>query len=168
MTTKPTQLLIAVALLLAGCAGLGPGAGEDTGPPDGDWELADGTGPDGPIELVEGHVPTLTIDGEDWGGTVCNSYGATVRVDGAELTVTELMHTEMACTPDEAMRSEAAYFDALQGAETYDVSTGMLVLRGPEVELVFDPVEPEPDADLEGTAWRLEAIVEAGRDRTGP
>jgi heat shock protein HslJ len=163
--TKPTMLLLVLGLLLAGCGGPGPGAGEGADPPDGGWVLSDGSGPDGTIELVEGHIPTLTIDGEDWGGTVCNSYGATVQVDGSDLTITELMYTEMACMPDEAMRSEAAYFDALQRVETYDVSTGMLVLRGPEVELIFDPVEPEPDADLEGTAWRLDAIVEgAGPD----
>jgi heat shock protein HslJ len=162
--TRPTLLLSVLALLL-GCGDPGAGSGEGAGPPDGDWVLADGTGPDGTIELVEGHVPTLSIDGEDWGGTVCNSYGATVQVDGSELTITELMHTEMACMPDAAMRSEAAYFDAFQRAETYDASTGVLVLRGPEVELVYDPVEPEPDADLEGTAWRLESIVEgAGPD----
>jgi heat shock protein HslJ len=162
---RPTLLLSVFALLLAGCGDPGSGAGEGADPPDGDWVLADGTGPDGTIELVEGHVPTLSIDGEDWGGTVCNSYGATVQVDGSGLTITELMHTEMACMPDEAMRSEAAYFDAFQRAETYDASTGVLVLRGPEVELVYDPVEPEPDADLEGTTWRLDSIVEgAGPD----
>jgi heat shock protein HslJ len=162
---RPTLLLSVLALLLAGCGAPGVGVGEGAAPPDGDWVLADGTGPDGPIELVEGHVPTLSIDGEDWGGTVCNSYGATVQVDGSELTITELMHTEMACMPDEAMRSEAAYLDAFQRAETYDASAGVLVLRGPEVELVYDPVEPEPDADLEGTTWRLDSIVEgAGPD----
>jgi heat shock protein HslJ len=159
------MLLSVLALLLAACGDPGSGAGEGADPPDGDWVLADGTGQEGPIELVEGHVPTLSIDGQDWGGTVCNSYGATVQVDGSELTVTELMHTEMACMPDEAMRSEAAYFDAFQRVETYDVSTGMLVLRGPDVELVFEPVAPEADVELEGTAWRLDAIAEgAGPD----
>jgi heat shock protein HslJ len=156
MTTKPTELLIVLVLLLAGCAGcagLGSGAGEGAEPPDGDWVLADGTGPDGPIELVDGHVPTLTVDGEEWGGSVCNHYGATVRVAaGNQVRVGEVVRTEMACLAEGAMASEDAYLTAFTATTSYERDDARLVLRGPDVELVYDEHAPGADAEPEGSA----------------
>jgi heat shock protein HslJ len=148
-----------LALLMAGCGEAGTGAGEPTVPPDGVWVLVEGTGPDGPIALVDGHVPTLTIDGEEWGGTVCNHYFTTARLDGQRVTIEGVGATEMACLAEGAMESESAYHAALSRVERHGRGGDQLVLEGPEVELVYDPVRPETNAALEGTVWRLDAIV---------
>jgi heat shock protein HslJ len=155
-------LLGVLGLLAAGCGDTGAGAGDATAAPEGEWVLVEGSGPDGPIALVEGHVPTLTIDDGSWGGTVCNHYFAEAEVDGDRVSISGVGGTEMACLADGAMESEAAYYAALGGVERHHRVGDRLVLSGSDVELVFDPVEPEPDADLEGTVWRLDAIVEGG------
>jgi heat shock protein HslJ len=162
MTRTLTRLVAALALVLAACGDAGTGAAEGSGTPDGEWVLVEGVGPSGPIERVEGHVPTLTIDGEDWGGTVCNHYSAAVVIDGDEVTVEGVGGTEMACLADGAMESEAAYYAALSQVERYRRADDRLELEGPDVELVYDAVVPEPDAELEGTTWRLDALVEGG------
>jgi heat shock protein HslJ len=153
-------LLAVLALLLAGCGDAGTGAGEGTTSPDGDWVLVDGTGPDGPIPIVEGNPPTLSIDGDEWGGSICNHYGSTVRRDGDRVTVGDVARTEMACLDEGLMASEDAYLTAYVQAERLQLEGAQLVLSGPDLELRYDPVAPEPDAELEGTAWRLDAIVE--------
>jgi heat shock protein HslJ len=158
--------LVATALTLAACGDPGVGAGPGgEGTPDGSWVFSEGTGPDGGIPVVEPLRPTLHIDGEDWGGNVCNSYGGTVQVDGDGLTVTELMQTEMACLEDGSMEAEAAYLDAFGRIDRWTQEGGQLVLTGTEVELRYDPEPVEEDRDLEGTVWHLETIVEgAGPD----
>jgi heat shock protein HslJ len=158
--TRTLTLLSIVLALLAGCGDAGTGAGEATGSVDGAWVLRTGTGPDGSIELVDGHVPTLTVDGEEWGGTVCNHYGATVVSEGSsQVRVGDVFQTEMVCLADGAMEAEAAYLEAFTAITSYERAGDQLVLRGPDVELVYGELAPEADAELEGTQWRLDAVV---------
>jgi heat shock protein HslJ len=135
--TRSLTLLSIVLALLAGC-GVADGDGV-AGPPAGEWVLRSGSGPGGPIELVDGHVPTLTVDGEEWGGSVCNHYGATVSSAGdGQVRVGDLFQTEMACLADGAMEAEAAYLEAFAAVTGYERGEDRLVLRGPDVELVYD------------------------------
>lgn len=104
----------------------------------GAWQLMEGTGPDGEVELIDEHPITLEIAGQDWSGTAaCNTYGATAEVDGDALELTELFWTEMACPADGVMESEAAYLAALQQAERIEVDDTELVLTGEGTELTF-------------------------------
>jgi heat shock protein HslJ len=160
---RELTLLLGLALLLAGCGSAGSGAGEATGSPDGDWVLVEGTGPDGAIPIVEGSPPSLSIDGDEWGGSICNHYGSTVRRDGDQVTIGDVARTEMACLEEGLMASEDAYLASYVQVERMVLDGDQLLLTGPAIELRYDPVAPEPDAALEGTAWRLDAIVE-GRD----
>jgi heat shock protein HslJ len=158
------RALIAVSavplLLLTACGG---GATPGTAGPDptGDWTLVEGTGPEGAIPILPDSPITLTVDGTQWGGVAaCNSYSGTFEVDGEEVTqVHAIAVTEMACMDDAVMASEAAYLAALPAVEELRVAEGQLVLRGPDVELVFAAVPAEPDAALVGTPWRLESLV---------
>jgi heat shock protein HslJ len=161
-----TLLLTVLALLAAGCGEAGTGAGEGALDLDGDWVLVEGTGPDGDIPIADGQPPTLTIDGDRWGGTVCNSYGATAQVDGDRVRLDDLAWTEMWCEDEDLMASESAYLAAFPAVADVERAGERLVLRGSDLELVYDPVAPEPDADLEGTTWRLDALVE-GADPDG-
>lgn len=142
MLTRSRRLLsvattLVVALLLAACGGSGA-----DGPPerlDGSWTLIDGQGPEGPIELVDGHPVTLTIDGEDWGGTAaCNTYGGTAEVTSNQVTVRELVQTEMACPEDGVMEAESAYLAALRTVDRLAVDEVTLLLQGEGTELTFE------------------------------
>jgi heat shock protein HslJ len=160
-----TPLLLVLALLAVACGEAGTGAGEGTLDLDGDWVLVDGTGPDGEIPIAAAQAPTLTIDGDRWGGTVCNSYGATAQVDGDRVRLDDVAWTEMWCEDEDLMSSESAYLAVFPAVARFERVGHQLVLTGPDVELVYDPVAPEPDADLEGTTWRMDALVEgAGPD----
>lgn len=162
MNRTMTLLTTALALLLAACGGQGAGGGEAVPSPDGDWVLVEGTGPDGPIPIVDDQPPTLTIDGSDWGGTICNHYGSTVELDGQQLAIGDVARTEMACLDETVMASEDAYLTAYVAADRFTVDAGELTLAGDGVELRYATVAPEPDAPVEGTRWRLDAIVEGG------
>jgi heat shock protein HslJ len=165
MTRMLTLLLVALTLLAAGCGDAGTGAGGGALALDGDWELVEGAGAEGEVPIADAGPPTLSIDGDRWGGTVCNSYGGTVRVDGGRVTIDELAWTEMWCEDEELMASESAYLAAFSAVDHVERAGAQLVLSGPEVQLVYDPVAPEPDTELEGTSWQLDALVEgAGPD----
>jgi heat shock protein HslJ len=180
MTTMMRRLAPALlVLLLLAVAAIGCSGGSDDGSDqdgaespdggagelDGTWTLTDGTGPDGPIPLVASAPITLTIDGSDWGGTAaCNLYGGTVQTDGTAITSIDAAVTEMACMDPGVMESEAAYLAAYVQVDSYALQDGTLVLTGPSVELTFTAQEPEPDAEVVGTDWLLDAIVSGGGD----
>lgn len=139
--------LAAAVLLLAACGGDASPTAER---PDGDWLLVEGTGPDGEIPIIESHPITLSIEDNEIGGTAaCNSYGGTAVVDREQLTVRELMQTEMACEGAGVMDAEAAYLDALLTVHSHVRDGDHLELLAEDTRLVFEPrdVEPADDAD---------------------
>jgi heat shock protein HslJ len=157
-STAPALLVLAAAL--AACGGPGGPAAQAPAAPEGDWILAEGTGPDGAVPIVDGSPITLMIDDGDWGGTAaCNSYGGTVTVDGSSVAVSELYQTEMACLDDRVMESERRYLDALAQVDRFERDGDRLVLRGEDVTLTFAQAEPVPDAAVLGTDWSLTALV---------
>lgn len=140
-----TALLAAAALLLGACGGDGEPAAQ---PPDGDWLLVEGTGPEGEIPIVEDHPITLSIEGEEIGGTAaCNSYGGQAVVSGDQLTLREIVQTEMACPGEGVMDAEAAYLDALLSVHTHERDGERLELLGEDTRLVFEPRGSEPADD---------------------
>jgi heat shock protein HslJ len=155
--------MLVLTVVMTGCGGpAGTGAGER---PNGEHRLVEGRGPEGQIPLVADAPVTLNIDSEDWGGTAaCNSYGGTVEVTGDELIVQEVFQTEMACVDEQVMASERAYLDAFRQVDRYEQDGDRLVLRGQDVELVFEKLTPEPEVALIDTTWVLTARIE----RAGP
>lgn len=154
---------ILAALVLAGCGGelAGTDTGTDGQPPSGEHRLVEGQGPDGEIPLVDDAPVTLVIDGEDWRGTAaCNHHRATVVVDGRDLSVRELIHTEIGCPDETVMRSERAYLEAFRLIDRYEHDGDRLILRDDDVELVFVEVAPDAGADLVGSA----SLAEGTRD----
>ena len=128
-----TTLVAVFALLFAAC-GSGPGVAVD-----GTWELESGTSAGEPIPIVSDHPITMTLDGSKISGVAaCNQYQGRVDVSGERFELAELAVTEMACSPEEVMAAEAAYLAALGEVTTVAAVEGeRLVLRGPDVELVF-------------------------------
>lgn len=125
------------------------------------WELESGSGPDGPLELRDTHPVTLMFESGQVSGTAaCNSYFGDVTLTDGSITVGGLARTEMACMPLEVMELEQAYLDALAAVERAVLVGGRLVLTGPLVELEFGAREPVPVAELVGTNWLLDTLIE--------
>jgi heat shock protein HslJ len=161
-TSSSAALVLAAALAVSACGGTDELSAEGTADPTGDWVLAEGRGPDGQLTLRETAPVTLSIDGERWGGVAaCNSYGGSVTVDGDRVSFDDgVAVTEMACLDEDVMTLEAAYLAAFQASERVALRAAQLVLSGPDVELVYEEVPPEPDAELVGTVWHLASLVD--------
>jgi heat shock protein HslJ len=171
--TTTTTALALVMLAVAACGGTATQGGtaegdgdtgattSDQGDPAGAWVLVDA---DPPIDVPADARVTLEVepDGDDWqvGGTAaCNSYGGTVRIDGAGWEGTGFGQTGMACD-EPRMATERAYLDALATIDTWERPTAdELLLRGPTVELRFDALPPVPLAALTGTTWVLDTLL---------
>lgn len=127
----------------------------------GSWELISGSVDGQPISIVDSHPITLSIGLDAVGGTAaCNNYfyaGSLPVREGSGFGI-----TDMACSPQEVMESEAAYLTALARVEKGVVEDGLLLVghQGGEVELHFQVLEPLPTADLLGTVWVLEGLVQ--------
>ena len=170
---RPTTVATTLAstalavLLLAACAGpVAPG--DQPGPePDrtpeamaGSWELVSGYGPDGEVVPQEGHPITLEVDDERWAGSAgCNRYSGSVTLDGDELTMSEVLVTEIACPEEGVMEAEAAYLAAFTSVTRWSLAEDTLVLTGPDAELEFTRAAPATDAALVGTTWQLAELI---------
>lgn len=126
------------------------------------WVLVEGTGPDGPIPLVEGWPVTMNVaDGTVSGRAACNGYGGDVAIDDdGGFTVGEL-YTELAGCEPAVEDSNSAFLGALELVATVELDVGgsALVASGPDVDLRFEPAGAPPEAELVGTTWVLESLV---------
>jgi len=145
-----------VVLLAAGCGG-SLGAAPEIG---GEWELVQFSRDGSVVPAPVGGRATLAVaDGELTGSSFCNTFSGTYRLDGDELSVSDLGGTEIGCTP-ELMDAEAAYLSALEGADQAAVTDGYLVLSGDDAGLRFRRMPEVPASDLAGTRWVLETLLE--------
>lgn len=111
---------------------------------EGSWQLTSGAIDGQEIPLVDGHPITMTLDGDQVGGTAsCNSYGGTFELSGESIRFGDLAMTEMACFPSETMEAEALYARALARVTTVSLD-GELTLEGPGTELVFTDLAQAP------------------------
>jgi heat shock protein HslJ len=156
--TRWALALIGLGLALVACSDAG--RGEAPEPTTRQWELESGALDGAPVPIVAGHPITLSFTDTEAGGTAaCNGYSGPYTISGAELTFAPPAVTEMACSPEQVMESEATYLEALVRVSNFAVETGVLTLTGEGVELVFAEVPPAPDADLTGTVWVLDSLV---------
>jgi heat shock protein HslJ len=153
-------LVAAVSLLAAVAACGGTGTGSGGGDLDGTWRLVSGRDAGGSLPDLADRQVTLVVDGEQAGGvSACNHYGGRIEVDGETVSIGDLGGTEMGCEPD-VMELEQRYLAALGAVERGERVDDELTLSGPDVALEYDLVPPEPDADLVGTTWLLESLVD--------
>jgi heat shock protein HslJ len=158
-----------LAVALAGCAGDAGDGRTVSGPADllGDGVVLESGVVDGtPLGLPDDVRVTLlpggggTEDPEAVSGVSgCNHYGATMTLDGDEVTVTGAGGTDMACEP-ELMALESTYLAALPRVRTGGWDDDRLTLVGDGVELVFTAAEAVPTQALLGTTWRLESLLD--------
>jgi len=159
---SPAVALATLALAaLVGCGGAGTTVA-DGGSPDleGGWQLVSGQDAEGTLDLPADRVVTLVVKGADASGTsACNLYGATVAVDGRSVSFRQIGGTEMACEP-QVMELERRYLAALSATDLGERSGDLLTLSGAQTTLVFERDAPAVDADLVGTPWVLESLVD--------
>lgn len=162
---RVSRWVVPAAALCAVLAGCGSGPSEGDSP-----DAADGlagrsfvvTELDDPRRQV---VPGSTIRLEFTGDSVsvqagCNSIGGAYEVQDARLVVDQLGGTEMGC--DQPLMAQDAWVTAFLSADPE------LTLSGPELELstgsttlrLSETVVDSPP--LEGTAWRLDSLVDSG------
>lgn len=158
--------MLVTALLVvmpAGCGDLPWFAGSGGGPDlRGEWRLVAGEAPWGPLGRVadfHDHGIRLVIEEDEFEGrAVCNHYRADYERDGHRMQVRGVKSTtEVGC--GDGADVEKAYLDALGRVDRVERDGNGLVLTGAHVALRYDPL-PGPDADLEGTVWRLESLIE--------
>lgn len=150
---------LVIAMGLAAC-----GSGEPTGEPfdpTGGWQLVSGTSNGTSITPLASHPVTIEFgDGVAGGRSACNSYGGNYTLQGTSLTIGEVAMTEMACEPQEVMQLESQYLAALLLVDALASDGANLVLTGPDTELEFEPVLPTPTADVTGTVWVLDTLID--------
>jgi heat shock protein HslJ len=164
-----TTVAVLMAALLGGCAHLTTGAGGSQTPspggiaaPDliGAWELVEGSGPDGAIDVPQGWRVTINFLADEVNGQACNYYGGTYAIgDDGRIAFDAMAMTEMACE-EPMMMVEAAYHAALAEVSVATRDEERLTLSGPDAELVFRLLPPVPDEEIVGTRWILDSLIQ--------
>lgn len=158
----------AVLLLSIGLASCGSTAPTPTPPfepvdASGDWILESGTLDGAGIPVLADYPITFSVDGTEVGGqAACNDYGGRLTLVDGQIRLGQTSSTAMLCgDPDgEVMRSEAAFGRALGEVRAARLEGDRLTLTGPAVELVFNRQAPIPLAELVGTDWVLESVID--------
>ena len=139
-----------------------PGASEPPAAagPEGPWQLTAGTVNGAPLVLVDGQPVTFIVEGKTVGGqSACNQYFGEFGLDGGQVRLTGLGGTEMACD-EPTMTLEAAYMAGLALVRAATIDGDSLTLEGPNVELQFERLQPPPTAEIVGTGWVLESVIQ--------
>lgn len=154
-----SRLALVIAITLSVTACLGSDFADSV---EGAWELRSGTHQGETVPILGSHPITMTLeDGEIGGTAACNSYGGRYRISGNSFEIEDgLAVTEMACQPQEVMESERRFLEALVAVDTVELGDQELLLRSEATELQFTLLPPVPTADLLGTTWVLEALVQ--------
>lgn len=156
--------LAALCAALVACDTAGPIAPTPAGPVDatGDWLLETGTVDGVAIPIVADFPITFSVKGAEVGGTAaCNGYGARLEVADGQVRLGQLGATAMLCgEPDGVMRSEELFIRALEQVRAARREADRLTLLGQTAELVFKLQAPLPVADIVGTDWILESVID--------
>jgi len=78
--------------------------------------------------------------------------------DGERFEIQGVGGTEMGC-PGRRMEAEGLYVQALSAVKTQRMEGDVLVLSGPQVELLYREIPPVPTAKLADTEWQLSGLV---------
>jgi heat shock protein HslJ len=156
---------LAALLVAAGCADLSatsepakPLASVDV---EGAWQLVAGVlGMTEMTLLDDARVTLIVKDGHAGGQAACNDYGGEFTVDEGRVDVGGFGQTLMGCS-EPAMALETTYLSALAKVESAHMDGATLVLTGsPGIELRFERLQPPPTAEIVGTPWLLESLID--------
>lgn len=153
---KRLALLSVIGLALVACLG-----SDFSDSVKGTWRMTSGVVDGKDIPVLDDHPITIGFkdDGVVTGTAACNSYSGTFQLSGSGIRFDGLAMTEMACSPEHVMRAESMYADAITRVDKATLDNG-LILSSEGVELVFEALEPAPDAELTNTVWVLDAMIQ--------
>ncbi len=172
-------LLVGFALFAAACGSsddsVDTGGRDDPGGDDpsgraivGEWTITRVTKEGAPVEIPEGVIVTLDLDGEQASGrAACNQYGGGYRVDGDHLVFTDLSWTEMGCEAPLA-ELEHLVLGVLSASPRVELAGTRLTLTSDTAGLVFEPAPVVEAAPLVGTEWELAGFIEGDVAWTQP
>jgi heat shock protein HslJ len=127
---------------------------------EGSWQLKSGVIDGEDIPILDSHPVSITFDGDQVSGTAsCNGFGGTYGLDGATITIGDLAMTEMGCSPEETMQAEAMFAEGITRVDTVTLDGG-LALSGDGVEMMFEALQPVPEAALTNTVWVLNGLMQ--------
>lgn len=125
-----------------------------------EWTLVSGSVDGEDMTLVPNAPVTLTLADTGIGGvSACNSYGGDITTDDGPL-FPELFGTLMACTDPGVAELESVFMEALGKVTDVALESGQLVLSGGGAELRFEATPTQVSAELEGTQWMLQGVVD--------
>lgn len=151
---KKLALISLIALMAAACLG-----SDFADSVEGSWQMTSGTVDGEEIPLLDANPITMVLEGDQISGTAsCNGYSGTFDLDGSEITIGAVAMTEMACFPEETMQAEAMFGQALTRVDTVTLDE-QLTLSGNGVEMVFEALQPVPDAELTNSVWKLDGLI---------
>jgi heat shock protein HslJ len=132
---------MALALLLVGC---GPGPADGASLRDTRWVLV-ALGGEPPLA---GTAPSAEFSAEEVRGSAgCNTYFGSYTVNGSEIRISDLAHTEMWCSdPEGVMDQDQAFLAALASVASYRLAGERLELVDGTggVTLTFEPQPAGP------------------------
>jgi heat shock protein HslJ len=138
-------------------------AGEETDdslPLDGAWVLIAATVDGANLSLNDQHRVTMTIDGSEINGrAACNSNGGAISIDNGAFSLGEIAQTEMDCEPA-VMEIESTFIQGLISVTVATRSGDSASLTGEGVEYTFELLPPVPTAELIGSTWVLDTIIQ--------
>lgn len=142
-----TWFLIALMLCCCGCADqqtpdpvpTPPVTMQLTGIP---WSLVSYEGGSGEgVPVIEGTGITAYFDegGELNGSAGCNHYTAMYATSGENMTIDNLVWTEMACLePEGVMEQETAFLSDLGDVAAYEITASQLTMRDEEGNVMLE------------------------------
>lgn len=152
-----TRLLLFSVLAILPTACLGSDLADSV---EGSWQMTSGTVDGEGIPILDSHPVTITFEeGQVSGTAACNGYSGAFEMNGSSISLSDPAMTEMACFPEETMRAETLFGEAITRVDTVTVD-GNLTLSGDRVDLTFEALEPVPDAELAGERWVLNGLIE--------
>lgn len=153
---------VVVPILLAGCFAVDRDqATQVAATAAGNWVLTWGRDTLGMIPIPEGRRVTMTIDGNEVGGTSpCNAYGGKIKLAGDSIAITNMLSTLVGCEIRPGL-NEDPFLKALTAVAQWSRNGNELRLTGEGMELRFELLPLVPLAQMIGRTWVLEMVTKA-------
>jgi len=122
------------------------------------WKLLRYGAENAPTLPVGQQAITLSFGANGIGGSGgCNVYGGSYRIEGENISFSNIFSTLIACEPEEIAKQEQAYFQALRKATRYRFDDGLLIINySADESLVFTRLLSFADS-----TWQLLSYGEA-------
>lgn len=107
------------------------------------WTFLEGVGPDGEITPPERFPITMSFSDDTISGIAsCNPFEASFELAPDGLTTGPVEGPQEGCEVEEANTAQAAFSMALERVTTASIADDLLVLTGPDTDLVFTSPTP--------------------------